>query len=263
MLGAVEELVELVHVADVVREVVFHQDTRAHRIVQLIIVPAEVVAAVAAGEDVIAPRDIGDAAPHGRTALRARRDQHCETVLAIGPVVLQDVALHQHALGVLQFEDVLHAPRCACIVGMSFLPTERLEEVVVPHFDVRGYEVLDVRVGPAEHHVLTCAFEVVVHDLEGPRSVPSADGLRVLSFAFAIADVAIDHRRARTVECDAAFGAQRRVPVDVEPIEDDVMRQIGQGVLSTIARADQIEGISRTGDLQPHEVVMMRPTGEG
>jgi hypothetical protein len=58
------------------------------------------------------------------------------------PCVLEDVALDQHALGILQFEKVLHhegvPSRPTDKIRLSWHPHQWLEKVVMPDFDVSG-----------------------------------------------------------------------------------------------------------------------------
>ena len=63
-----------------------------------------------------------------RAALIHRLEHDGAATLSVLPVVLEDVALDEHALRVLDLEEVLHQPLA--------LPARRLEEVVATDLDV-------------------------------------------------------------------------------------------------------------------------------
>src|SRR5439155_10392917 len=95
------------------------------------------------------------------------------------PDVLEDVAVHEDALRILELEEVLDHPQDAGVGGIVVLPGQRLEEMIVPDLDVRGDEIGHGGAGAAEEDVLAGPFEVVVDELERPGAAPDADGLGV------------------------------------------------------------------------------------
>src|SRR6266566_4350470 len=99
-------------------------------------------------DDVLPDPDIRGLGPRGRASLVGRPHHHREARLRVGPGVLEDVPLNQHAPPELQLEQVFHAPRAAGPPG------ERLEEVVAADLDVRRDEVGDRGISAPEHHVL-------------------------------------------------------------------------------------------------------------
>jgi hypothetical protein len=120
-----------------------------------------------------------------------------EAVLRRRPVVLEDVALDEHVLRVLQLEEVLDRPGAA-------LPLQRLRQVVAHEAHAGGHEVGDARVRSAQHEVLAGPHQVVVLDVERPGPVPAGDRLRVLARVLEAGDVAVDDARLRAVEGHAA-----------------------------------------------------------
>ena len=64
------------------------------------------------------------------------REEDAVAVLAVRPVVLEQVAVDQDALGVLQLEQVLDRPVDAGVARAAGLPRERLEQIVLADLDV-------------------------------------------------------------------------------------------------------------------------------
>src|SRR5262245_35248492 len=179
-------------------------------------------------QDVVGESHVLRRRPRRRAVFAARREEDGEAVLRVRPVVLKDVLIYEQSLGVFQLEKILDRPVPSGISGMAFLPREWFVDVVQSELDVGRDQVLNRRPGPAEHNVLARAFNVVVDDLEGPRSVPSANRLRVESFAMAVRDVRIDYRRARAVERDAAPNGSGVIAVNVAAVNDQVVWRLGQ-----------------------------------
>ena len=96
------------------------------------------------------------------------------------PVVLEQVSLDQHALGVLQLQQVLQGPLDSGEGRIARPPFQGLEEMVAPDLDVRWHQVADLGIRASEHDVLGGGFKVVVDDLERTRTVVAKNGLRVV-----------------------------------------------------------------------------------
>src|SRR3954467_13886789 len=173
--GIVDELPEASQIAergraDLGKEIVLHQN------------PTRSLGAIRRGHRhreptrsiqyfVVAERHVASDGPGCAPALIDGHKHDGEAVLSAGPIVLENVAFHEHALRVLQLEQILHQPTAT--------PLQRLCDVIAPDHDVGRYESVDARVAAAEHHVLTRSFEVVSDDFERPWPVPSNDGLAV------------------------------------------------------------------------------------
>src|SRR5215475_1731053 len=151
-------------------------------------------------QDVVGEGHVLSRSPRRHAVLASRREEYGEADLRVRPVVFKDVLIYEQSLGVFQLENILDRPGPSGVSGMTFLPRERFIEVVQSELDVGRDQVLNRRLSPAEHNVLARALQVVVDDLKRPRSVPSANRLRVESFAMAVRDVRINHRRAGAVE---------------------------------------------------------------
>ena len=67
-----------------------------------------------------------------------------------------------------------------------------------------------------------------VGDRERPGAVPAADGLRVLAVRLDVGDVGTRDGRGRAVEADAALLAFRCVAMDVDTVDDQVVRHLRQ-----------------------------------
>src|SRR5262245_20855788 len=127
--------------------------------------------------DVICEGHVLNHGPEGFPILVAHSKEDGEPVLRHRPVVLEDVAVNQNALRVLQLEEVLDRPGRPRVDRIADPPRQRLKAMVAPEFNVRRNEVGDRRVAAAEHEILARAFEVVVDDLKGAGAIPAAYGL--------------------------------------------------------------------------------------
>src|SRR5438445_538172 len=130
-------------------------------------------------DDVVAEGGVVDLGPRCGPVLIADREQDRGRGLCVGPVVLEHVPLDEDAARILQLEEILDAPVGSGVSRVVDLPRERLEEVVVPHDDVRGHEAGNLRVGAPKDEVLPRALELVVHDREGPGAVPARQLVRI------------------------------------------------------------------------------------
>src|SRR5215510_13216664 len=187
---------------------------------RLVVRPRDVEPAPGMPHHVVAEGHILRHRPRRPPALIARREQDRETILALRPVVLEDVRVDQCALRGLQLEEVLHRPPRSRVRGVAQLPLQRLHDVVVAELDVGRDQVLDGGVRAAEEEVLPSALEVVIDDLEWARAVPPGDGLRVRAGLMTLRDVRVDDGGRGAVERDAAAGGVRRVAVDVAAVDD-------------------------------------------
>jgi hypothetical protein len=104
--------------------------------------------------------------------------------------------------------------------------------VVAQNLDVRGDEVGDRGIGPAEHDVLPCTLDVVVHDAERSGAVETGDCLRIVVDGFDVRDVAVENVGADGVEGDAALLALQGMSVNVDAVHHDVVRGCGGRVLA-------------------------------
>src|SRR5580658_5699154 len=91
------------------------------------------------------------------------------------------------------------------IAGTSYHPTHCLEKMISPYFDLRGNVTTQRRLSPAKQDILTGRLQLVVHDLERSRSVPSNNGLGVLPFHMDVRDIGVNYRQGRSVEHHAAL----------------------------------------------------------
>src|SRR5207237_3202687 len=112
-------------------------------------------------EDVLPERHVLDRAPRRSTVLVPDREEDGEPVLVVLPVVFEEIALGEHAAGVLQLEDVLDRPRPPGIGRMPDLPGQGLEEVVAADLDIGGDEVRYGGRGSPEHEGISRSVEVV------------------------------------------------------------------------------------------------------
>ena len=203
-------------------------------------------------DDVVGEGDVEDAGPGGAAILVAHGEEDGGAVLIGGPVILEEIAVDEDALGVLELEAVLDGP-----AGVA--PGGRLEEVVTADFDVGGDEVRDERIGPAEHEVLGRAFEVVVDDLVGAGAVPAVEGLRVEADALPAGDVGIDDGGLAGVQGDAALAAGGGVAVDVAAVDHEVVGQLREARLVAGAEADEagVEAAGGGGELDADEAIVV------
>src|SRR5256712_3910624 len=146
-----------------------------------------------------------------------------------GPVVFEDIAVDEHAAGVLEFENVLDNPVDARVGGVADFPRQRLEEVVAADLDIGGPVGLAAGIGASEDHVLAGALQVVIDDLEGTWSGPAPDGHGVELSMVHLGDPRIDDRKARAVKDEADPEVLARPAVHVAAVEDDVgTAQVGE-----------------------------------
>ena len=204
-------------------------------------------------------RHVLDHGPRRAAVLIAHGEEDRKPALGVRPVVLEEIALDQHAPGILQLEDVLHGPRRAGVGRIADPPRPRLREVIAPDFDVRRHEVRNRRIGAAEQHVLAGAFKVVVDDLEGAGTAPAGEGLRVGADLLAIRDVRVDDGRGPRVQRNRAPEATLGIAVQVGPIEDQVVRQRRVG-LRRAAQVDELiqKHVGTRANLDADEAIVVR-----
>src|SRR5262245_4188004 len=121
---------------------------------------------------------------------------------------------------------------------MTYLPRQRLRDKIQAELYVGGDDVRNRRRGPAKHTVLARALQVVVDDLERPRPVPTADGLRVGADLVDVGDVRIDYRRAGGIDHYAPPDIAGGVSVNIAAVEDQVVRRLSQRSLIAAERDD-------------------------
>src|SRR6185369_13836614 len=119
-----------IHGADVVEQVVLDQDAPGLLARKIVVRGEDVEPAPGVTEDVLPERHVLDRAPRRSTVLVPDGEEDGEPVLVVLPVVFEDVALGEHAAGVLQLEDVLDRPRPPGITRMPDLPGQGLEEMI-------------------------------------------------------------------------------------------------------------------------------------
>src|SRR5439155_16950497 len=84
-----------------------------------------------------------------------------KAALAPRPVILEEIALDQGPLTVLELQVVLDQPRRPRIRGVARPPGERLLEMVLPDLDVGGNQLGDARLAAPEHDVLARCLQIV------------------------------------------------------------------------------------------------------
>src|SRR5207244_6351059 len=104
------------------------------------------------------------------------RQHEEDAALVRGPVVLEEVPLDQHALGVLHLHEVHDQPRGAGVARILPAPREELLKGVQAHLDVRGDQTRNGRPRAATHQVLTRRLQAVVDQLEDTRPTPTHYG---------------------------------------------------------------------------------------
>ena len=212
--------------ADVVEQVVLDQDA-LRLLARMDVVGAHhVQGGPAVAHDVVRERHVAYGHPRRGAVLVARGEEDAVSILRIGPVVLEQVAVDQDALGVLQLEDVLDRPVDPGVARAVRPPRERLDEVVLAEFDIRRHEVRDARIRAAEQDVLAGALQIVVHDLERSGTVPAGDRLAVGADLVVIGQIRIHDRRAGAVHQDPPADVTGGRAVDVAAVEDDVGRNL-------------------------------------
>src|SRR5262245_55935671 len=178
--------------------------------------------------DVICEGHVLNHRPGGFPILVANGEEDREPVLRHCPIILEDVAVNQSALRVLQLKEVLDPPGPPSVARIPDPPHEWLEAMVATELDVRRNEVRDRRISAAEHEILPCAFEIVVYDLEWAGAIPAADGLGIGALLVAVGDVRVNDRGRGAVERYAAPKGGRRAAMDIDPVKYQVVRQLGQ-----------------------------------
>jgi hypothetical protein len=243
--------------ADVLEQVVVDGDAAGAPARVVVVAPEHVDARGDVANHVVGEHHVLDHRPRRLAVLVARGEEHREAVLAVRPVVLEQVAVDDDAAGVLQLEQVLDRPRLLAL-GFVHPPRQRLRHVVVHHLDVGGHEVRHRRVGAAEHHVLARGLEVVVGDAERSGAVPPGHGLRIGADLLEVGDVGIDHGHVAAVEGDATAAALVGIAVHVAAVDDDVMRLRVDGALVAAEAHDLLqEHAARRRDLESDEAVVM------
>src|SRR5438034_2389331 len=207
-------------------------------------------------DDVLAYGDVFDGRPGGGAVLIADGELHGEAGLRGQPDIFEDIALDQHAAGVLELEQVLDGSPDAA-------PARGLEEVVSADLDIRRHEVGDRRVGAAEHDVFAGGLEVVVHDLEWAGAVPAHDGLGVEVLILEVGEGGIDDGEGFAVERYPSAAGLTGVAVDVAAVDDDVVREQSLARFAPGPELDEAvgEGTGERFDLEADEPEMMRARG--
>src|SRR5215510_14158359 len=211
---------------NVVNQVVLDQDSLRRLARRGVVRPRDVEAIARMPQDVVGEGHVLSRRLRRHPILAARREEYGEADLRVRPVVFKDVLIYEQSLGVFQFEKILDRPGPSGVSGMTFLPRERFIDVVQSELDVGRDQVLNRWLSPAEHNVLTRALQVVVDDFERTRSVPSANRLRVESFAVAVRDVRIDHSGAGAVEHNATSNGAGVVAMNVAAVNDQIVRRL-------------------------------------
>src|SRR5262245_30442458 len=241
-------------------QVVRDPHSPSHHTWKVVVRAVHVEATADATDDVIREGHVLDDRPGGRPVLVANGEEDRIPGLPHRPAVLEDVAVNQDALRVLQLEEVLDAPGSARVARIADPPREGLEAVVATELDVRRHEIGDARVGAAEDEILSGALEIVVDDLERAGAIPAADGLGLRPLIVAVGDVRVNLGGRGAVERDAAPQRGRRAAVDIEPVQDQVTRHLGQR-RCVITELDQTGGspdAGRHGEFQPDKTEVMR-----
>jgi hypothetical protein len=135
--------------------------------------------------------------------------------------------------------------------------------VVAADLDVGGHEVRDRRIGAAEHNVLAGPLQVVIDDPIGTGTVPTPDRLAILTVQLDICDVTLDDSGVGAVQGDAPLQSALRRAVDVAAIQEQVVGNLGEGVLfgRAVAQSDEVADdglVAGLGDLQALQAIMMR-----
>src|SRR5437667_9576437 len=128
---------------------------------RVVVEPEDVDAAGDMTGDVVGEGHVPHGGPGRGAAVVADRELDGEADLSGHPDVLEDVAVHEDALGILELEEVLDHPQDAGVAGIFPHPRQRLEEVVVPDLDVRRDEIRDAGARAAKEDVLAGRFEIV------------------------------------------------------------------------------------------------------
>src|SRR6185436_7727679 len=114
--------------------------------------------------------------------------------------------------------------------------------MIAANLDVPWNQVSHRCVCTAEHYVFSSSLQIVIDDLERAGTVPSRNGLCVLSHTFPIGQVGVDNGQRGAVESHAAFTTFYCVAVDEAPIKNEVVRKVTQ--ISLIANAEPYESVN-------------------
>ena len=165
--GVVEDLEQAGIVgdgADGLEHVVLHEQSLGLQARGIVVEARDVDAAARVTDDVVRERHVLDDRPGRRAIVVAHRELQREPGLGRRPHVLEQVAVHEDPLHVLELEQVLDHPQDARKARVVGLPAQRLEEMIVADLDVGRHEVGDGRAGPAEQQVLGGRLQVIVPD---------------------------------------------------------------------------------------------------
>ena len=211
--------------------------------------------------DVVGERDVLDHRPRRGALLVANGEHDGGAALRVRPIVLEDIGVDQDSLRVLELQEVLEGPVDSGITRIVHPPPQRFVKMITADLDVGRDETLDGGIRAAEQEVLASALQVVVDDLERPGAVPARNGLGVRRHLVSIRDVRVDDGGGGTVQRDAAPEIYVRGPMDVHPIEDEIVRHVGQRGRA-VAEQDELvvqDDPVAHGELDADEPVVMRP----
>src|SRR5947208_15168668 len=106
--------------ADVVEEVVLDEQALGLVAEEQIVPTQDFDAPGGMADDIVGEGDVGDNGPRGGPGLVAHGEQDCGAMLiGADPVVLNDVAVQQDALGGLEIEEVLDGPGDASVGAVT------------------------------------------------------------------------------------------------------------------------------------------------
>src|ERR1700733_8775946 len=114
----------------------------------------------------------------------------------------------------------------ASITGIAYHPIQRLEKMIPANFDIRGDFINECWPSPPKHDVLSRRLQLVVHDLEGPRTIPTRDSLRILAHNVDVGNIRINKRKGRSVEHNPVLHIPFRRTVNIAAINRDVVRKL-------------------------------------
>src|SRR5215510_1712183 len=196
-------------------------------------------------QDVVGEGHVSDRRLRRRPVLGARREEDGEAGLRFQPVVFKDVLIHQHSLGVLQLKKILDRPTYSGEGRIVCLPGEWFRDAIQAELYVRGDHARNRRRGSAKHNILARGLQVVVDDLEWPRRVPTADGLRIGADLMDVGDVRINYRRPGGTEPYAAPDIAGGVAVNIAAVDYQIARRLSQCSLIAAERDNVIVVRSR------------------
>src|SRR5215472_98001 len=184
------------------------------------------------------------------------------------PVVLQDVAFKQNPLGVFQFEVIFDDESISALAthetGLSWLPDQRLEEVVAADLNISG---CGSGCATTKKYVLTGGFQEIADNLVGASrqgTDPAANcvGVSTLSLdrsAVKVGEERADHSRIRhAAELEANSSVVGRSAMYPDAIDDDL---IGGAAFTADERAHN-SASRRPRNFKSEEAVMVRATRE-